>query len=93
MWLILVDLTAACVFCGEDACASCSVDLWSSKHSKSGYAALDIQHCNPKGDLTECTLAVGEIPGEHAAEVLKDWVIKEVRCWIGCSLQHWMRFT
>lgn len=65
-------------FYGRRPLASASVDLWSSKHSNMGYAALDMQFGNPEFGISEATLAVAALPGTHDAQTIKTWVEESV---------------
>ena len=60
---------------GDQPYASTSVDLWTSKHSAQGYAAMDIQFGNPfDATISAFTLAVKHIPGAHDHTVLVSFI-------------------
>ena len=55
--------------------ASTSVDLWTSKHSAQGFAAMDIQYGNPMtATINSFTLAVKYFPEEHDHVVLVEFI-------------------
>lgn len=63
--------------------ASTSVDLWTSKHSAQGFAAMDIQYGNPMtATIDSFTLAVKYFPEEHDHVVLVEF-IKNVSSYFG----------
>ena len=68
-----------------------SVDLWTSKHSQQGFAAMDIQYGNPfTATIDSFTLAVKYFPEEHTHEVLVDF-IKNVSSYYGfVSVLAWI---
>ena len=60
---------------GYQPFVSASVDLWSSKHSKQGYAAMDVQFGDPFiAAIQSFTLAVKYIPGRHGHESLVNFI-------------------
>ena len=70
---------------------STSVDLWTSKHSQQGFAAMDIQYGNPfTATIDSFTLAVKYFPEEHTHDVLVDF-IKNVSSYYGfVSVLAWI---
>ena len=53
MMQIYSQLMTSASFFGKAPFASASVDLWTSKHSNMGYAALDMQFGNPDYGISE----------------------------------------